>query len=282
MRPRHAWLLALPLILLTLPVLLLIAAVGASPPTAAPARPFPDRGRCPIATMTPRHRGRCAWRTPTSTPASAPAEFTNDLARVVAGRPDVVTLNETYTRSRDELTPPGYQAWRAESPRDARETPVLWRTDTWRPIAHGTELVHDRPVRWGTRYLNWVTLQATDGTRLSVISAHASPGGPGRDGLLETYIDRLTTVLTSSPQRRPRRRRRRPQHPLPDARLAHHAPHQRPASPAPTTSSGSPRAAGPPATAAAPSTTSSSPAPPRFPTPRATSATPTTGSLPPT
>ena len=209
------------------------------------------------------------------------AEFTDDLARVVAGRPDVVTLNETYTRSRDQLTPPGYQAWRAESPRDARETPVLWRTDTWQPIAHGTELIHDRPVHWGTRYLNWVTLQATDGTRLSVISAHASPGGPGRDGLLESYIDRLTTVITrlaaaapssSAPTSTPTTRR-------PDwltTRLTTAG------SPAPTTSSGTRTAAGPPATAAAPSTTSSSPAPPRSPTPPATSATPTTGSSPPT
>ena len=40
-----------------------------------------------------------------------------DLTRVLADPPDFVTLNETYTRTHAQLTPPGYHAWRAETPR---------------------------------------------------------------------------------------------------------------------------------------------------------------------
>ncbi|WP_307854034.1 NlpC/P60 family protein [Nocardioides palaemonis] len=130
-----------------------------------------------------------------SLPAAA---HTADLATVVAPRPDFVTLNETYFRTDAQLRPDGYSSYRADAPFDARETPVLWRTDAWQLLDSGTELMHDRAVKWGTRYANWVTLTSTQGeTTVSLVSVHASPGGPGRDGLLREYVTRLDALIAS-------------------------------------------------------------------------------------
>lgn len=191
---------ALPAVILLLPLLALLGAVSAGPPQPRPCVPGPGTATVPAVPMeeTPVREVRLAHANLYT--GMSPAQFATDLAAVIAGEPDppdVVTLNETYTRTRGQLTPAGYEVWRAENPRDARETPVLWRTDTWTPVATGTTLLHDRPVKWGTRYLNWVTLKATDGTRLSVVSAHASPGGPGRDGLLAEFLDQLARVVAT-------------------------------------------------------------------------------------
>lgn len=127
-----------------------------------------------------------------------PAAHAADLAAVVASRPDFVTLNETYFRTDGELRPAGYSSFRAGAPFDARETPVLWRTDSWRLVDSGTQLMHDRAVKWGTRYVNWVTLTSTaGGATVSVVSGHASPGGPGRAGLLRQFIDNLDALVTT-------------------------------------------------------------------------------------
>ncbi len=129
-------------------------------------------------------------------------DFADDLASVVAARTDFVTLNETYRRGQAALRPDGYDVYRARHPRDARETPVLWRTDRWRVVASGTTLMHDRAVRWGTRYVNWVSLKERGtGAPVSVISAHASPGGGERRGLLRVFLARLD-VLTARLARR--------------------------------------------------------------------------------
>jgi endonuclease/exonuclease/phosphatase (EEP) superfamily protein YafD len=136
--------------------------------------------------------------------AMSSAAFASDLATVVAGRPDVVTLNETYRRTPAQLRPPGYDEYRAEGPRDARETPVLWRTDRWRRVDAGTFLMHDRRTKWGTRYVNWVTLEEiASGARLSVISGHASPRGGGRAGLLHVFLARLDLLAGQLAQRGP-------------------------------------------------------------------------------
>ncbi len=130
---------------------------------------------------------------------SLPAEaHSADLATVVATQPDFVTLNETYFRTDAQLRPDGYSSFRADAPFDARETPILWRMDAWRLLDSGTELMHDRAVKWGTRYANWVTLTSTRGeTTVSLVSVHASPGGPGRDGLLREYVTRLDALIAS-------------------------------------------------------------------------------------
>lgn len=125
-----------------------------------------------------------------------PSQFTTDLGEVLAGLPDFVTLNEVYGRSATDLTPPGYDSWRAASPRDARDAAVLWRTDAWQLIDQGTELMHHRDVKWGTRYVNWVTLRSNlSGELVSVIAGHASPGGPGRAGLFDEFMTRLVSLI---------------------------------------------------------------------------------------
>ncbi len=130
--------------------------------------------------------------------------FAADLSTVVSGLPDVVTLNETYRRTPAQLRPAGYDEYRAEAPRDARETPVLWRTDRWERVDAGTFFMHSRRVKWGTRYVNWVTLQEKEtGGRISVISGHASPGGPGRDGLLQVFLARLDVLAAELHDRGP-------------------------------------------------------------------------------
>ena len=132
------------------------------------------------------------------------AQFADDLGAVVASRPDFVTLNEAHRRSPGELAPPGYAAYRAEAPKYARETPVLWRTDRWTRVDAGTFLMHDRAVKWGTRYANWVTLEEiATGARLSVISAHASPRGVGRQGLLTEFLARLDLLAGELRERGP-------------------------------------------------------------------------------
>jgi len=60
-----------------------------------------------------------------------PAQFRTDLGLVVADSPDFVTLNEAYNRSARDLRPTGYGAWHPAGPRDARDTAVLWRVNTW-------------------------------------------------------------------------------------------------------------------------------------------------------
>ena len=134
----------------------------------------------------------------------SPSQFDEDLTAVVADSPDAVTLNETYGRTPAQLTPPGYASWRPGAPRDARDTTVLWRTDSWRAIEQDSQLMHQRPgVKWGTRYATWVTLQHATGTIMSVISGHASPAGPGRDGLIEEYVTSLNALITRLAARGP-------------------------------------------------------------------------------
>ena len=116
---------------------------------------------------------------------------------MTAQHPDFVTLNEVYNRTRAALQPDGYQAWHPESPRDARDTAVLWRSDAWTPVDQGSRLMHARDVRWGTRYVAWTTLRhQVDGTVLSVIAGHASPAGPGRGGLYEEFRSNLIDLMT--------------------------------------------------------------------------------------
>ncbi|MFJ2758771.1 peptidoglycan DD-metalloendopeptidase family protein [Nocardioides sp. NPDC087217] len=124
------------------------------------------------------------------------AAFDRDLAQVVRDRPDFVTLNEVYSRSRVQLEPVGYASWHpAGGPRDQRDTAVLWRKEAWRVVDRGVVLMHERPVKWGTRYVTWVTLRpVSGGARVSVIAAHASPGGAGREGLYGEFRTRLVAL----------------------------------------------------------------------------------------
>lgn len=131
-------------------------------------------------------------------------QFDRDLSTVVSGGPDFVTLNETYHRTDAQMRPQGYDVWRSAAPFDARETPVLWRTDRWTLVDHGTLLMHFQQGKWGIRYTNWVTLAAKVGGQVvSVISVHTSPGGKGRGTLLRQYLNRLDQLVTALRPRGP-------------------------------------------------------------------------------
>ncbi len=135
-----------------------------------------------------------------------PSQFADDLATLSATGADFITLNEAYARSDRQLTATGYDAWRATSPRDARETPVLWRADRWAPLDHGTLLLHHASLRGGTRYANWVTLRtlpskhghaAVPGATVSVISVHElqSQTTPRRRALAVEGLRRLADLI---------------------------------------------------------------------------------------
>lgn len=125
----------------------------------------------------------------------AAGEFSQDLSRVAAYEPDFVTLNEVSNRSDATITPAGYAAWRGAGDRWTRETAVLWRTDSWTRVDAGTVLMHDRPVKWGRRLVNWVTLQDEEGYTVSVVAAHPSPLTRYTHGLLPQYLQRLGALV---------------------------------------------------------------------------------------
>lgn len=113
-----------------------------------------------------------------------------DLTRLVALGPDFISINEAQSRSLEEVTPDGYGSYRASAAlraksQQATSAVVMWRTDRWISVAHGT-IQLTKPVtgvRNDNRYASWVTLSSSDGSgRISVISAHAmtDPSGSGR------------------------------------------------------------------------------------------------------
>jgi endonuclease/exonuclease/phosphatase (EEP) superfamily protein YafD len=185
--------LALPLLAAVIPVVLVLglSSMGVGTPDAGGVPCIPTAS--PDASP-PLHARIAHANLYTGMDAS---QFADDLATVIADGPDLVTLNETYRRTPAELSPPGYASWRPADPWDARDTTVLWRTDSWQLLEQGNQLMHHRPgVKWGTRYANWASLQHTTGTVVSVISGHASPGGSARDGLIREYVDSLNALIT--------------------------------------------------------------------------------------
>ena len=168
--------------------------------------------RPPVPTPTPT-----PTPTPGPTPAAAPVvvaqgnlkvslsreQFAEDLAAVVDGRPDLVSLNEVGRRSDRALTPRGYAMHRgpATEPRtQTRSTAVLWRTDRWTRVRSGRVLmVADGPQKWDAgRSATWATLRRTDGLVVSVVSVHhmINPGryGPDRPRRQALYREGVATV----------------------------------------------------------------------------------------
>lgn len=119
-----------------------------------------------------------------------------DYARVRALQPDFITLNEAAYRTDAELAVGGYAIRRSNDNSSTRETPVLWRTDRWTEIASGTRTLNNRPVRWGVRAVNWVTLKhLATGKVVSVISAHPAPTIPVTRGLLSEFMGGLSALV---------------------------------------------------------------------------------------
>lgn len=118
-----------------------------------------------------------------------------DYARVTALKPDFITLNEASTRTDAALTASGYGIHRAHTDASTRETPVLWRLDTWDETASGTRYLTTRHVKWGVRAVNWVTVKNLHtGQVVSVISAHPAPTIPVTRGLLPEFMQGLAAL----------------------------------------------------------------------------------------
>ena len=128
-----------------------------------------------------------------SQPAAA---FAADLAKVLTGGPDFITLNEAHSRSYAQITPPGYASYRGMDSPYTRETPVLWRTDRWEELAVGTRYLTTRRVKWGVRAVNWVRVRNIGtGQVLTVISAHPAPTNRATAGLLPVFASRLAGLV---------------------------------------------------------------------------------------
>lgn len=178
-------------LLLLLPFLVLVLVAGTSSYVAA-CQQWADSQ--PLAGTSSSQVTLTQANIKTGMPARA---FAGDLQRAAAGSPDFITLNEVGHRSRAQLTPPGYDSFRGERTVWQRETPVLWRSDAWTLVESGTELMHQRASRLGTRYANWATVRSTtSGETVSVISVHPSPlGVPAGDQLQRQYLDRLDRLI---------------------------------------------------------------------------------------
>jgi endonuclease/exonuclease/phosphatase (EEP) superfamily protein YafD len=121
--------------------------------------------------------------------------FVADLREATAGAPDFVTLNEAV-RPPELLTLPDYAFHRGSDSRWTLETTVMWRTDRWEALSTGTRYLHQRGGTWGTRAVNWVTLESLEtGKVVSVVSTHASPVGKGTPDLLPLYMSGLSALV---------------------------------------------------------------------------------------
>ncbi len=124
-----------------------------------------------------------------------PDAFAADLREATAGAPDFVTLNEAV-RPPEALALPSYAHYRSTDNRWTTETTVMWRTDRWDALSTGTRYLHQRGGTWGTRAVNWVTLESLEtGKVVSVVSTHASPVGKGTPDLLPVYAGALSALV---------------------------------------------------------------------------------------
>ncbi len=123
------------------------------------------------------------------------SQFSADLREATAGAPDFVTLNEAV-RPPELLALPSYAYYRGTDSRWTLETTVMWRTDRWQALSTGTRYLHQRGGTYGTRAVNWVTLQSVEtGKVVSVVSTHASPVGKGTPDLLPLYMSGLSALV---------------------------------------------------------------------------------------
>jgi hypothetical protein len=105
-----------------------------------------------------------------------------------------VTLNEAV-RPPELLALPNYAFHRGTDSRWTLETTVMWRTDRWDALSTGTRYLHQRGGTYGTRAVNWVTLESLEtGKVVSVVSTHASPVGKGTPDLLHLYMSGLSAL----------------------------------------------------------------------------------------
>ncbi len=184
-------------VLMIIPLLMIILVVGSSSSVAA-CQTWADNQPGPTTPDTELTISQANLK------VSMPLEtFTSDLDTVVATQPDVVSLNEVGRRTDAQITPAGYSLWR--DPNHGPDgTAVLWRTDTWTLTASGRVMLvtsgphesdHDRAA-------TWATLQRTDGSTISMISAHHminpkkyGPNKPLRRQLYRQGLERVQQLV---------------------------------------------------------------------------------------
>lgn len=179
-------------------------AAGCLPPAGAPAAASVGSGEVRVAHANIK----------VSLPAG---QFASDLARVTATGADLVSLNETGSRSILQLRTRGYDAYRDSSVTgQGRSTAVLWRTDRWARTDAGRRLLVDHgPQRWDAgRSATWVTLRGSgDNTAAGVVSmvsvhhminpAKYGPDMSLRRALYRRGMDRLADLVQTLSRRGP-------------------------------------------------------------------------------
>ncbi|TYL45452.1 hypothetical protein FXB39_18380 [Nocardioides sp. BGMRC 2183] len=109
-------------------------------------------------------------------------KFRADRDKVLAQVPDVITYNEVSGRDVEQLAPGDYELHRDGRNFYTRATAVAWRSDLWTKVDSGTRKISNfrkippgKKTRLGLRFVNWVTLESSDGRRMSVVAAHLAP-----------------------------------------------------------------------------------------------------------
>jgi len=137
-------------------------------------------------------------------------EFAADADEVLRTDPDVITYNEVPARVDWRLAPDGYDLYRSHRNRYTKATPVAWRTSRWHKVDQGTYRFSNyrrkpdgRKVRIGLRFANWVTLEAVNGRKLSVVSAHVAPPDDDMPDLLRRSVRRIGDLVARLAPRGP-------------------------------------------------------------------------------
>lgn len=129
----------------------------------------------------------------TSMPA---AQFQADYNRILAARPDFITLQEVPRRPDAVLAVNGYEIYRSHHSPFTAETPVLWDSTRWEALSTGTRYLTVKKVKWGVRAVNWATLRSlTTGRVVTIMSAHPAPTIKRTEGLLPVFIARLKPLV---------------------------------------------------------------------------------------
>lgn len=125
------------------------------------------------------------------------ALYGEDLRKMVSYAPDFITLNEVYSRTDRQITPPGYTSVRGVHERDAKEVAVAWRHDRWEMITKGSVLAADTQLRWARRYLSWAMLRDDSGRVVSVVSTHAltNPYPKPRRQVAAKYVATMNSLV---------------------------------------------------------------------------------------
>ncbi|WP_432477893.1 endonuclease/exonuclease/phosphatase family protein [Nocardioides sp. GXQ0305] len=126
----------------------------------------------------------------------------SDVRTVLSVSPDVITYNEVPERTNQQLAPAGYGIYRGQRNRYTRATAVAWRSDRWHQVDHGTYRFSNyrrkpegRKVKLGIRFANWVTLEARNGRRMSVIAVHVAPDVQDMPDLLRRSVRRIGDLV---------------------------------------------------------------------------------------